>query len=269
MASGKKSRAIRNARGSVVSQRSIPWMGIAAVTVVLLVAGVVFGYAFNRWSDRQETRSAAAAAEQATAAFKPSPQNPDPSKNIPGVQTVQYGGGQHVTPVERVAYDHFPPSGGPHDSVWADCTGTAYKSAVRNENMVHSLEHGAVWIAYNPDKVDQPSVDRLKARVEGKPYTMLSPYPGLDSPISMQSWGHQLKLDRADDPRIDQFITALRQNPNNVYPEVGAPCQTDPSSFNANNPPPFNPNPPAPGPGTVTMDGKGSSLARGEKGVGQ
>ena len=28
-----------------------------------------------------------------------------------------------------------------------------YPAAVRTENLVHSLEHGAVWIAYNPDQV--------------------------------------------------------------------------------------------------------------------
>ena len=39
----------------------------------------------------------------------------------------------------------------------------------------------------------------------------MSPYPGLDAPISLQAWGYQLKVDNADDPRIDDFIKALRQ----------------------------------------------------------
>ena len=38
---------------------------------------------------------------------------------------------------------------------------------------------------------------------------MLSPYVGLDSPISIQSWDHQLKVDSADDPRIEQFADLL------------------------------------------------------------
>ena len=86
--------------------------------------------------------------------------------------------------------------------MWADCTGVVYPRPVRNENMVHSLEHGAVWIAYAPGRVDDAGLRRLAARVDGKPYTMMSPYPGLDRPISLQSWGHQLKVDSADDPRI-------------------------------------------------------------------
>ena len=40
----------------------------------------------------------------------------------------------------------------------------------------------------------------------------MSPYPGLDKPISLQAWGYQLKVDNADDSRIDDFISALRVN---------------------------------------------------------
>ena len=42
---------------------------------------------------------------------------------------------------------------------------------------------------------------------------MLSPYVGLDSPVSLQSWGHQLKVDSVDDPRIEQFADFLTRNP--------------------------------------------------------
>ncbi|MGP4020506.1 DUF3105 domain-containing protein [Saccharopolyspora sp. 5N708] len=257
----RKSKAVR---GAVVHQRSIPWMLISGVTVVVVFAAVIFGYAFNRWSAQESVRQAQAAAEAATAAFKPSAQNPDPSKTIPGITIVNYQGQVHIRSDQRVAYDHTPPFGGPHDGIWADCTGVAYPEAVRTENMVHSLEHGAVWIAYNPDRVDEAGLERLKARVEGKPYTMMSPYPGLDSPVSLQSWGHQLKVDNADDQRIDQFITALRLNNNGVYPEVGGSCQAYPGAFDTNNPPKFDPT--QPGPDAVTMDGRGATSATGEMG---
>ena len=68
-----------------------------------------------------------------------------------------------------------------------------------------------------------PKGVNLYAKVEGQNYTMMSPYPGLDQPVSLQSWGHQLKLSDPDDPRIDQFISSLRQN-QYTYPEVGARC---------------------------------------------
>ncbi|GAB3277008.1 DUF3105 domain-containing protein [Parasphingorhabdus pacifica] len=267
MASGKKNNALRKARGSVVQQRSIPWVSIAGVTVVLLVAGVIFGYAGMRYMDNKEVREAQAAAEEAAAEFQPSPENPDPSKDIPGVETAQYEGQQHVQPGQRVAYDKTPPFGGPHDGVWADCTGVAYPEPVRTENMVHSLEHGAVWITYNPDKVNEEQIERINARVEGKPYTMSSPFPGMDSPISVQSWGHQLKVERADDERIDQFITALRQNENGVYPEIGGSCQAYPGAFDTQNPPPFDSSPPPAD--AIPMSGKGTDSATGPMGGAQ
>ena len=126
--------------------------------------------------------------------------------------------------------------------------------------MVHSLEHGAVWIAYDPERIQGEDLEQLKLRVEGKPFTMMSPYPGLDSPISLQAWGRQLKVDSVTDERIDQFIAALRRNPN-TYPEIGASCDAlGPGMFDPDNPPPFNPDPP--GPDAKPMDYKGSAGAR-------
>ncbi len=66
---------------------------------------------------------------------------------------------------------------------------------------MHSLEHGAVWITYNPDEVSDDDIDTLADLVEDETGRMLSPYAGLDSPISIQSWNHQLKVDSADDIR--------------------------------------------------------------------
>ncbi|MFR9729599.1 DUF3105 domain-containing protein [Saccharopolyspora sp. MS10] len=264
MASGKQSKAMRKARGSVVQQRSIPWATLSGVGVVLLVAVVVFGYAYVRYADQAESREAQAKAEAAAAPFKPSQENPDPSKGIPGVEFADYPGQQHVTPQQRVAYDKTPPFGGPHDGIWADCTGVVYPNPVRTENMVHSLEHGAIWIAYDPARIDEAGREKLARRVDGTNYSMMSPYPGMDSPISVQSWGHRLKLDDPDDPRIDQFFAALKENPNNVYPEVGGACQAYPGAFDTQNPPPFDASPPPAD--AIPMSGEGSQAAQGEMG---
>jgi hypothetical protein len=195
------------------------------------------------------TRSAGEPAESRptpvdTRKFTPSDKNKDPSEQIKGVVFTKYEP-SHARPGQRVAYDKAPPYGGKHDPYWANCTGTVYAKAVRNENMVHALEHGAVWIAYNPQKVSGVDIRALAAKVDGQPYLMLSPYPNLDKPVSIQSWGHQLKLERPTDPRIDEFIAALRGNPYTT-PESGAPCDTNPASFDVDNPPPFDPTPPGP-----------------------
>ncbi len=239
MVSGSKSKTTRTKPPAVVRRKAPPWGLIAGATVVVLFAVAIFGYAFVR---NQENAAKAAA----LAAFTPTAQNQDPSTTLAGIQVQSYPGGQHVDPNVRVAYTHSPPMGGTHDYSWAACNGVVYPTAVRSENLVHSMEHGAVWIAYNPDQVSGAALDALTARVEGKPYTVMSPYPGLDRPISLQSWGHQLKLDTADDRRIDQFIAALRTN-RYTHPESGASCQAlGPGEFDQDNPPPFDPTPPGP-----------------------
>jgi hypothetical protein len=53
---------------------------------------------------------------------------------------------------------------------------------------------------------------------------MLSPYVGLDSPISVQSWNHQLKVDSADDERIEQYADFFTYN-GEFFPEPGASCE--------------------------------------------
>ncbi len=249
---GTPKGSVKAARGSsVVGKKGTPWGTIIAVVgIVALLASVITYYMVKSAPKRDQ-----ADREAAAASFAPSASRPDPSKDIPGVVTANYAQGAHVRATERVAYDHSPPFGGPHDDVWATCTGVVYPNPVRTENMVHTLEHGSVWIAYNPQQVTGDALNLLKVRVQGKPYTLMSPYPGLDKPISLQSWGHQLKLDSADDARVDEFIAALRSNPN-TYPEVGASCDTA-TGFDPDNPPPFDAS--KPGPDAKPMDYKGSA----------
>jgi hypothetical protein len=253
---GVKKNVVSSARGQVVAGKGKPWGTIAAIVVVVLLAGGVFGYAYWQISQRN-------AAQAALTQWQPSDSNHDPSTKIQGVVVKDYKQGQHVQPTQRVAYDQSPPFGGPHDGFWAACNGIVYPNAVRNENMVHALEHGTVWIAYNPDKIKGPDLDTLKLKVTGKQNMMLSPYPGLDKPVSLQSWGHQLKLDSVTDPRIDEFISALRTNQYET-PEVGASCDAlGPGQFDPNNPPPFDPS--KPGPDAIPMSGTGAQAATNEQ----
>jgi hypothetical protein len=143
--------------------------------------------------------------------------------DIAGLKTFDYAAGQeHVT--TEVPYKESPPVGGPHDPYWADCTGTVYTVDIRHENAVHGLEHGAVWITYDPQKVSQADIGTLATLVQDRNGRMMSPYPGLDTPVSIQSWDHQLKVDSVSDPRLKEFADFFSLNPS-YYPEVGASCQ--------------------------------------------
>jgi hypothetical protein len=89
--------------------------------------------------------------------------------------------------------------------------GDVYDSEIAKEQATHSMEHGAVWITYRPD-LPKAQVDELASKVRNQTFMLMSPYPGLDAPISLQAWGYQLKLNDVTDKRIDQFIDALRIN---------------------------------------------------------
>jgi Protein of unknown function (DUF3105) len=87
---------------------------------------------------------------------------------------------------------------------------------------VHDIEHGSIWIAYQPD-LDADQLDALRQLVAEQAKVTATPYPGLDSPLVMTAWGRQLAIDSADDPRVLQFIDTYRNSPN--APEPGAACQ--------------------------------------------
>jgi hypothetical protein len=188
----------------VAAAQRRPWGLIIGAIAVVVFAAAVLTYAFIQVNKANEGRI-------------------DSVDDIAGISTHDYAAGQdHVsTPVE---YEQSPPVGGPHDGEWADCTGTVYDLDIRHENAVHSLEHGAVWITYNPDQVTGADVDTLAALVDGEYGRMLSPYAGLDSAVSIQSWNHQLEVDSVDDERLKQFADFLTQNAD-FYPEVGASCE--------------------------------------------
>jgi hypothetical protein len=137
--------------------------------------------------------------------------------DIDGVQTFSNLAGNHT--LEPVQYPQDPPVGGPHNPAWQNCG--VYTSPVPNENAVHSLEHGVIWITYQPD-LPADELEKLQNLTRQSSYRLLSPYPGLTSPIVVSAWGYQLRLDSAEDERLGQFIQKYEQNPNG--PEPGASC---------------------------------------------
>jgi hypothetical protein len=206
---------------SIVNQKQTPW-GLIATTVLIVVfaAGIVTYAIANHkdavTKDRYKQPEIAAAKKISGVTYKAEP--------------------DHTHVGAAVKYDTTPPTGGNHSPVWADCAGTVYPNAIANENAVHMLEHGAVWITYKPGlAADQ--VAALAKLVNGVDRMAMSPYPGLKTNISLQAWNYQLFVDNASDPRITDFILALRFN-SKTTPEFGsgvtcadAPFKTKPSTF--------------------------------------
>lgn len=135
------------------------------------------------------------------------------------VKTFEVGpGGVHTD--TDVDYAQTPPVGGEHNPVWQNCG--FYDEPITDENAVHSLEHGAVWITYSPD-LPQDQVDQLRDLAHSQPYVLVSPYPDLDSPIVASAWGKQLSLQSASDPDLERFILVYSER-SALTPEPGAPC---------------------------------------------
>ena len=136
-------------------------------------------------------------------------------KSIAGVSTFTNTAGHVETPV---TYAQTPPAGGEHHPMWLNCG--VYDRAVPNENAVHALEHGAIWVTYEPSLSD----DELKTLTSTLPstYVVLSPYEGLPSPIVLSGWNVQLRVDKASDPRIPQFFEENWKSL--TVPEPGALC---------------------------------------------
>ena len=100
--------------------------------------------------------------------------------------------------------------------------GDVYDAQIANEHAVHAWSTARCGSPTTPpSRRDQ--VDQLASRVNGNEYTLMSPYPGSTSPISLQAWGYQLRLSSPTDPRIKQFMTDLRQN---ATLEPGTPCSS-------------------------------------------
>lgn len=142
----------------------------------------------------------------------------DPSTiEIEGLQTFDSLEALHVQ--SAVDYTMTPPAGGPHNPTWLNCG--IYEEEIPAEYAVHSLEHGAVWVTYDPERVQGSDLDALRDAMP-RSYMILSPFPGLDAPVYASAWGVQVALDGVDDPRLRDFIIKYRQSPD--APEPGALC---------------------------------------------
>lgn len=198
------------------------WGVIATFTAVGVIAAGLIGYAF--WAQRD---SAGVSWEEEAAAIEGivnyRETNPDMLSNghVAGPQT----------------YEVTPPVGGDHNGAWQDCQGAVYAEPVHNEHAVHSLEHGAIWVTYNPEQLSADQVSQLSGLVEGNEKIFMSPFPELDSPVSLQAWGYQLKLTDPGDPRVTEFIRTLRINtslegPNARCDGLTTTAAGDPNSIN-------------------------------------
>ena len=132
-----------------------------------------------------------------------------------GVEEVVVGEAAHVE--GDIDYDGHP-AGGEHSAVWLNCG--AYSDLVPEENAVHSLEHGAVWITY-PAGNEAIDVGRLNSYA-GRNKVIVSPVVDQVPPVLVTAWARHMEATAADDPRISQFIVEFAGAA--TAPEPGGRC---------------------------------------------
>lgn len=128
----------------------------------------------------------------------------------------------HIDPAPvdyQKSYGMAVPAGGDHSQVWLNCG--VYSQPQQNENAVHALEHGAVWVTYDPDVATDEDIAALRNAIPDQ-YTILSPYPGQPAPFMASAWGAQIEMESVSDARLAQFIDRYWKSAD--APEPGASC---------------------------------------------
>lgn len=245
-----KVEEIQRQQAATERRRLLLIIGGAVATVIVVVIIFVSTIAGNRAADKP-TGSAArqivpAAVTGATTVQKATDRVADDSgitgvlawntTGWPGDGSAHTGALEHSHVAGPVDYDILPPVGGPHDAIWMNAG--VYTKPVPTERAVHNLEHGAVWITYDPD-LSAASVAKLTAFVsrqsmisedeqnipgQANRYIDLSPWASNDLPskIVISAWGHQLRVTSPTDPRLQAFVDTFRHS-QKYSPEYGEP----------------------------------------------
>jgi hypothetical protein len=199
------------------------WIAVA-VLAALVLAGGLTAVALTRQKSLPETTSEITPATPVgpTTAQQPAHEVADAS-GIPGVRA--WDGLEKQAVPGPVTYSVTPPVGGPHAAVGMNAG--VYTDPVPAERAVLDLANGAVWITYRPD-LSSGDVAALRALLgrqtlideaavtgiggQQSRYVVLSPWADdtLPSPVVISSWGHQLRVDSATDPRLQRFLDTFR-----------------------------------------------------------
>ena len=100
-------------------------------------------------------------------------------------------------------YNSEPPTSGTHSPFWAQCG--VYVAAIPDIVQVHSLEHGAVLIQYNPE-IDPADISALEefAREKGS-HVVVAPNPAVVPYLTLTAWTVRLEMSTLDMAAVEGF----------------------------------------------------------------
>jgi hypothetical protein len=136
------------------------------------------------------------------------------------VQDFPAQGRTHVEELEEgFEYNSIPATSGPH---YAQPRGPAiwnvYTEPVREESLVHNLEHGGVVVQYGSD-VPDATVQQIVAWYEDDPRGLVvapllpaleEEKPELTGQIAVTAWTHLMTCDTFDEGGLDDFVDEYR-----------------------------------------------------------
>jgi len=133
----------------------------------------------------------------------------DPAQVPDRSQTYEIQSREHIeVGASPPAYNSNPPTGGWHYADPADIG--FYTSQLPDEQLVHNLEHGQIWISFR-DADDQAAIDVLRDVQGRQPGTVIVTHrPENPARIAVASWGQLLLLDEPDVNQMAAFITRYK-----------------------------------------------------------
>jgi hypothetical protein len=142
-----------------------------------------------------------------------------PPPELKAVETFDDLGTQHLAVGEATPnYNSNPPTSGPHADTPAACG--VYRQPVPDVNSLHSMEHGAIVVHYDPELSQEQVIDLEEIGRDVGGEIIVTPRPDNPSAVVLTAWTKLLALDEVD----GDVIAAFESEFGNRSPEAGAQC---------------------------------------------
>ncbi|MBI2172532.1 MAG: DUF3105 domain-containing protein [Chloroflexi bacterium] len=191
-------------------RRRFLYLGVSAVIAVMIIAS----FAISSLPGRGAQSSGSKQAQY---------------KEGVGAEQVLLPSANHVDG-RTVTYTTIPPTSGDHWGITTQCG--FYTEEVRDETVMHNMEHGNVIMSYNlPDAADVTKLRDIHNRLKDsqdwlvtRPYAKLAP-----GEVALTVWGVLDRFTGVDEERIKRFFDTYKGNL--LSPETkglgqGIPCTT-------------------------------------------
>jgi hypothetical protein len=143
----------------------------------------------------------------------PAPTNPD-DPLLSDVQSFESEGNTHVAPGTEIDYGTSPPTSGNHYQ--SSARAGFYSERPAFGNLVHSLEHGAIIIYYDPANLSESAEEDLRSLTQQYtgPWQSVLAVPHVEEnpehPYVLTAWRHLLRMDSYDEETVRAFLDAYR-----------------------------------------------------------